>query len=59
MKNKADNAKSLQITSLCYSIAPSALYVLLTLIKLEKNKNENSSFVCLLSSYQSYGVCEQ
>ena len=58
-KNKAEECKSLQTTSLCYSIAKSTPQVLLTFIKFQKTKHEyfNTvnflSFFLLLSSYSA------
>ena len=46
--------KSLQTTSLCYSIAKSTLKTPLTFSKVEKTKHENFDFVHLLSSSSSF-----
>ena len=43
--------KSLQTTSLCYSIAKSTLKTPLTFSKVEKTKHKNFDFVHLLSSF--------
>ena len=68
-KTKQRSEKSLQTTSLCYSIAKSTLKTPLTFSKVEKTKLENFDFVHLLSSSSSssssssitqklYGVCK-
>ena len=63
-KIKAEEAKSLHATSLCYSNTKSTLLVPLTFIKFEKTKHKNSNFVHLLSSslpcitQKLYGVCK-
>ena len=52
MKNKVNDAKSLQATSLCYySIAKFILQVLLTFLKVKKTKHEYFNFVHLLSFF--------
>ena len=50
-KKKQRSEKSLQTTSLCYSIAKSTLKTPLTFSKVEKNKHENFDFVHLLSFF--------
>ena len=50
-KTKQRSEKSLQTTSLCYSIAKSSLKPPLTFSKVEKTKRENFDFVHLLSSF--------
>ena len=45
MKTKQTNAKSLQSTTLCYSIAKSTVEVSLTFLKVEKTKHESFNFV--------------
>ena len=50
-KTKQRSEKSLQTTSLCYSIAKSILKTPLTFSKVEKTKYENFDFVHLLSSF--------
>ena len=70
-KTQQRSPKSVQATSLGYSIAKSALKVVLTFSKVEKTKLKNVHFVHLLSSSSSssssfqtriaqklYGVCE-
>ena len=47
-KTKQRSANSLQITSICYFNAKSALLVLLTFIKVEKTKHEIFHFLILL-----------
>ena len=49
-KTKQRSEKSLQTTSLCYSIAKSTLKTPLTFSKVEKTKHENFDFVHILSS---------
>ena len=53
-KTKQRSEKSLQTTSLCYSIAISTLKTPLTFSKVEKTKHENFDFVHLLSSSSSF-----
>ena len=50
-KNGAEEWKSLQTTSLCYSIAKSTLKTPLTFSKVDKTKHENFDFVHLSSSF--------
>ena len=68
-KTKQRGEKSLQTTSLCYSIAKSTLKTPLTFSKVDKTKHENFDFVHLLSSsfflflsssitQELYGVCK-
>ena len=52
-ETKQRSPKSLQTTSLGYSIAKSALKVQLTFSKVEKTKVKNVNFVHLLSSSSS------
>ena len=53
-KTKQRSEKSLQTTSLCYSIAKSTLKTPLRFSKVEKTKHENFDFVHLLSSSSSF-----
>ena len=50
-KTKQRSEKSLQTTSLCYSIAKPTLKSTLTFSTVEKTKHENFDFVHLLSSF--------
>ena len=56
MKNKAEECKNLQTTSLRYSIVKSTPEVLLTFLKVEETKCENFYFVPLLSFCLSFFV---
>ena len=49
-KTKQRSEKSVQTTTLCYSIAKSTLKTPLTFSKVKKTKHENFDFVHLLSS---------
>ena len=58
-KNKAEECKSLQTTSLCYFIAKSTQTFPLTFIKLEKTKHENFGYGWSADENHSYCTCFQ
>ena len=55
-KSGAEEWKSLQTTSFCYSIAKSTLKTLLTFSNVEKTKHENFDFAHLLSSFFFFSI---